>query len=193
MREPLVLASASPRRAQILRSLGLAFRVVVSSVDEQLRDGEAPGDAALRLAVEKARDVARAEAHPVVAADTMVVIDGAMLGKPRSRDDAAEMIRRLAGREHEVVTGVCVLAGGRVHGGIERTVVRFAPMRDVEVAWCVATDEPMDKAGAYHVEGRAALFIEAIVGSPSNVAGLPVRLLYTLATQAGLSLVSELA
>lgn len=193
MRAPFVLASASPRRASILRALGLPFRVVVSSVVETVSDGEEPGAAALRLATEKAGDVARTEAGPIVAADTMVVIDGAILGKPGSRDDAFRMIRRLAGREHEVVTGVCVRASGRVHGGVERTVVRFARMTDAEIAWCVATEEPMDKAGAYHVEGRGGLFIEAIVGSPSNVAGLPVRLFYTLAETAGLSLTAEVA
>jgi septum formation protein len=184
----LVLASASPRRARILETLGVPFRVVVSDVDESLRPGEA-GDAAVeRLAREKAAAVARSESLPVLAADTEVLCDGRVLGKPGSAADAMEILGLLAGRSHDVVTGVCLIAEGVVRSGVERTTVTFAPMSERERAWYVATGEPMDKAGAYHVDGRGALFVTSIAGSPSNVAGLPVRLVLRLAREAGLVL-----
>ena len=183
----LVLASASPRRAHILRSLGVPFRVLVVEVDESLLPGEPAERAAERLARTKAEAV-RGETLPVLAADTLVVSNGRALGKPASRDEAAAMLRELAERTHFVVTGVCLKNGDRVVSGVEQTAVRFAPMSDQEIVWYVATGEPDDKAGAYHVDGRAALFIESVEGSPSNVAGLPVRLLLRLARQAGVPL-----
>jgi septum formation protein len=184
----LVLASASPRRARILRELGVAFRVVVSHEDESLRPGEDGAAAVERLARAKALAVARGEALPVVAADTEVLCDGHILGKPADAADAVAMLGRLAGRTHEVVTGVCVVAGGAAVSGVERSVVRLAPMSPGELAWYAATGEPLDKAGGYHVDGKGALFIESVEGSPSNVAGLPVRLLLRLAREAGLDL-----
>jgi septum formation protein len=185
----IVLASASPRRAHILRSLGVPFRVRVAGVDEDLEPGEAASAAADRLARKKALSVAALEALlPVLAADTLVVCDEEALGKPASEDDAARMLRRLAGRDHEVVTGVCVAHAGRVRTGIERSVVRFAALRDDEIAAYVASGEPMDKAGAYHIDGRGALFVESVAGSPSNVAGLPVRLVARLCAEAGVRL-----
>jgi len=184
----LVLASASPRRARILRDLGITFRVVVSDEDESLRPGEEGAAAVERLARAKAAAVGRRETLPVLAADTEVVCDGHVLGKPGTAEEALAMLARLAGRAHEVVTGVCLLANGACRSGIERTTVRFAPMTDAERAWYVATGEPMDKAGGYHVDGRGALFIEEVTGSPSNVAGLPVRLVLRLAREAGLDL-----
>ena len=186
MRDTLVLASASPRRALILRGLGVAFRVVVSNVDEVLVPGEAPEAAVVRFAREKAQAVAARETVPVLGADTVVVIDGRILGKPRSVEDAVSMLTTLAGREHQVLTGVCLMAGGRAYDGVDRTIVRFAEMSALEIAAYVATGEPMDKAGAYHIHGRGALFVTEVQGSPSNVAGLPVRLVYALAREAGL-------
>ncbi len=186
--ERIILASASPRRAKILRALGVEFRVVVSALDETIEPGEAPAAAVERLAREKALFVAGSETLPVLGADTEVVVDGKVLGKPLSAQDAAGMLRRLAGRDHEVLTGLCLTRDGRVRSGTERTVVRFASMNDREIDWYVATGEPMDKAGGYHIDGRAALFVESIVGSPSNVAGLPVGLLYTLARDLGVDL-----
>ena len=187
--EPLlVLASASPRRARILRDLGVGFRVVVSHEDESLVPGE-DGEAAVeRLARAKALAVARSEALPVLAADTEVLCDGHVLGKPADEQDAVAMLRRLAGRAHEVVTGVCVVSGGVARSGVERSVVRFAPMTDEEIRWYAASGEPLDKAGGYHVDGKGALFIETVEGSPSNVAGLPVRLVLRLVREAGLDL-----
>jgi septum formation protein len=184
----IVLASASPRRARILRDLGVSFRVLASHEDESLRPGEDGAAAVERLARAKAIAVARDEALPVLAADTEVLCDGHVLGKPADEEDAVAMLRRLQGRAHEVVTGVCMVAGGVARSGVERTVVRFAPMSEREIAWYAATGEPLDKAGGYHVDGKGALFVESVSGSPSNVAGLPVRLVLRLAREAGLDL-----
>jgi len=184
----LVLASASPRRARILRELGVAFRVVVSNADESLVPGEDGAAAVERLARRKALAVARGETLPVLAADTEVVCDGRVLGKPKGAAEAVAMLRGLAGRSHEVVTGLCLVSGDAVRSGVERTQVRFAPMSDAELLWYAATGEPYDKAGGYHVDGRGALFVEAVLGSPSNVAGLPVRLLLRLARELGVDL-----
>jgi septum formation protein len=184
----IVLASASPRRARILGDLGIAYRVVVSNVDEDLQPGEDGASAVERLARAKALAVAKAEPLPVLAADTEVLLDGHILGKPEDERDALSMLRRLAGRTHEVVTGVCLVSGGVARSGVERSVVAFAPMGDEELAWYAATGEPLDKAGGYHVDGKGALFIETVRGSPSNVAGLPVRLLLRLVREAGLDL-----
>jgi septum formation protein len=184
----LVLASASPRRARLLQELGIPFRVTVSAADETLRPGEEGDAAVLRLARSKAEAVARSETLPVLAADTEVICEGRVLGKPPSPAGALAMLGLLAGRTHEVVTGVCLIKGGVAHTGIERTRVTFAEMTEGERTWYVATGEPMDKAGGYHVGGRGALFIESISGSPSNVAGLPMRLVFRLAREAGLSL-----
>ena len=184
----LVLASASPRRAQILTSLRIPFRVVVSHVDETIGPEEDGAVAAERLARKKAKAVAGSEDLPVLAADTVVVCEGQVLGKPVSPEDAARMLRMLSARRHEVVTGVCLVTGGAVRSGIERTSVSFASMTDEQVGWYVATGEPMDKAGAYHVDGIGSAFIASLSGSPSNVAGLPVRLVLRLAREAGLAL-----
>jgi len=183
-----VLASASPRRALILRALGVSFRVAVSGADESLAPGEEAAVAAERLARLKASAVARSEPLPVLGADTLVVGDGQILGKPASAEEARQMLRLLSGRTHEVVTGLCLVAGGSVFSGVERTSVTFAPMSEAEIDWYVATGEPMDKAGAYHVDGRGGLFVSSVSGSPSNVAGLPVRLFLRLAHDADLDL-----
>jgi septum formation protein len=183
----LVLASASPRRAQILRSLGIAFRVRPADVDETLLPGEDPGVAAERLARAKAHAVGP-ETLPVLAADTLVERDGTVFGKPSSAADAARMLRLLSGGTHDVVTGVCLVVDGVLRSGLDRTAVTFAELSDAEIAWYVSTGEPLDKAGAYHVDARGALFIEGLRGSSSNVAGLPVALLYRLAREAGLDL-----
>jgi septum formation protein len=184
----LVLASASPRRALILRGLGVPFRVVVSHQDETLRPGEDGPAAVERLARAKALAVAREERLPVLAADTEVLSDGHILGKPAGPEEASAMLRRLAGRAHEVVTGVCLVSGGVARSGVERSLVVLASMSEAEIAWYAATGEPLDKAGGYHVDGKGALFIETVDGSPSNVAGLPVRLVLRLAREAGLDL-----
>jgi septum formation protein len=153
-----------------------------------LLPGEDGAAAAERLARAKAAAAGPHERLPVLAADTVVICEGRVLGKPASPAESAEMLRLLAGRAHEVVTGVCLRARGEVRSGIERTTVRMAPMTEEEIAWYTATGEPFDKAGGYHVDGRGSLFIESVEGSPSNVAGLPVRLLLRLVREAGLTL-----
>ena len=184
----LLLASGSPRRREILASLGVTFDVKSADVDESLLPGESAPDAAERLAREKAAAVASDERGAVVvAADTIVVVDGEAFGKPLDRAEAAAMLRRLQGRRHDVVTGVAVAANGALFSGRETTAVFFAPMSDREIDAYVATGEPDDKAGAYAVQGIGGLFVERVEGSPSNVVGLPVRLLGRLLDAAGLS------
>jgi septum formation protein len=166
----------------------VTFEVKVSHVDETLAPGEDAEQAASRLAHAKASAVARHEPRPVLAADTLVVCGGRVLGKPSSTADAAEMLRLLSGRAHEVITAVCLVSVGVPRTAVARTTVEFARLTEAEIAWYVGTEEPLDKAGAYHVDGCGALFITGITGSPSNVAGLPVRTLLALARDAGLDL-----
>ena len=187
VRPGLVLASSSPRRREILTALGLAFDVRAADVDESLRDGESPFDAAERLAREKAATVGAPEVL-VVAADTLVVLDGVALGKPKDRADVRRMLAALAGRSHDVVTGVACAREGRIVSGRETTRVVFAAMSQAEIEEYAATGEPDDKAGAYAMQGIGGLFVERVEGSPSNVVGLPVRLLYRLAKELGVDL-----
>jgi septum formation protein len=178
----LVLASASPRRAEILSSLGIPFATHPVSLDESPLPGETAEASAARLAAEKAALAARARPESwVLAADTLVFLDGAILGKPRDDADAASMLRRLAGREHGVVTAVHLRRGeGPSRGIAEVSRVRFGPLDETEIAWYVSTGEPRDKAGAYGVQGLGARFIEEIHGSFTNVMGLPARSVYRL-------------
>ena len=181
---PLILASSSPRRAEILRAVGWPFETHAAGVDEMRLSAEAPEDFVRRLAREKADAVARTRLFGLVlGADTTVVVDGEVLEKPRDEEDARRMLRRLSERWHEVLTGVALVRAetGRAVVGVERTRVRFAAMTDEEVEWHVETGDVLDKAGAYAVQGRAALFIESIEGDYWNVVGLPVRLVYELA------------
>ena len=189
MPSSLILASSSPRRREILISLGLRFEARASNVDESLLPGESAFDAAERLARAKVRKVA-AEALEalVVGADTLVVLEGAALGKPVDRADARRMLAALAGRAHEVVTGVACARGGQLVSGRETTRVFFAPMSPAEIAAYAESGEPDDKAGAYGAQGIGGLFVERVEGSPSNVVGLPVRLLYRLARELGVDL-----
>jgi septum formation protein len=184
--EHLVLASASPRRAEILRAVGWPFEVVAAGVDEAARGGEEVSEYVERLACEKAEAVAGARASGLVlGADTVVSVGGQVLGKPADAEDARRMLRLLSGRWHDVLTGVALVRAetGEVLVAHELTRVRFAPLSDDEIDWYVATNEPADKAGAYAVQGRAALFIEEIEGDYWNVVGLPVRLVYKLAEE----------
>jgi nucleoside triphosphate pyrophosphatase len=171
----LVLASASPRRADLLRAAGFEFDVRPANVDERARPGEAPDAYVLRLASEKSR-VAHAggEDALTLGADTAVVVDGLILGKPDGPDDAAQMLRRLSGRTHEVLTGVSLRRGGRELTRVERTLVEFAPLSNEDVAWYVKSREGLDKAGAYAIQGLASRFIRRIDGAYANVVGLPV-------------------
>jgi septum formation protein len=184
----LTLASGSPRRVRILETLGVAFRAFPTQADETLLLGESGAAAAERLARVKAEAAAARDSLPVLAADTVVVLGERIYGKPESPADAVRILGELQGRHHEVVTGVCLWMDGRARSGIERTGVELAPMSEAERQWYVATGEPLDKAGAYNIEGLGALFVAAIDGSPSNVAGLPVRLVRSIAREAGLDL-----
>jgi nucleoside triphosphate pyrophosphatase len=187
----LVLASASPRRRELLAGLGLRFTVRPADVDETPRDGEDPGAYVLRLAQEKAAAVALPEntQELVLAADTTVVIDGEILGKPLDEEDARRMLRRLSGREHEVLTGLALCeAGGREASAMETSRVRMAALSEDEIAWYAATREPLDKAGAYAIQGLGSLFVEAVAGNYSNVVGLPIPAVYRLFAALGVDL-----
>src|SRR4051812_47980624 len=177
----LILASGSPRRSEILNSVGWPFEKVVADIDESERPGETPDDYVRRLAREKAVAVAAGRPEDIVlGADTTVVIGGGILGKPVDLDDAKRMLAALSGNSHEVLTGVALVRGERVVDGIERTRVKFAPMTVAEIEFLAAKGDPLDKAGAYAVQAQAALFIEGIEGDYWNVVGLPVRLVYAL-------------
>jgi septum formation protein len=203
----LVLASASPRRVDLLRAAGFVFETLAVDVDETVRTGEAAHAYVRRLAMEKAarafeiidhgpprgghdvrndagppqgghdvgNDLRRGDALVVLGADTAVVVDGEILGKPRDAADSERMIRRLSGRRHEVVTGVSVRCRGIERGGVETTVVECVALADADVSWYVASGEGRDKAGAYAIQGLASRFMARIEGSYSNVVGLPVH------------------
>ncbi len=174
----LVLASQSPRRADLLAQAGIPFVVRPAPVEERRGPGEAPEEYVVRLAREKAR-AARAEAgETVLGADTVVVAEGVVLEKPEDEVDAARMLRALSGRAHEVLTGFCLRRGDEESTGVARTVVRFAALTEAEIAWYAATGEPRDKAGAYAIQGLASRFIEGIEGCYFNVVGLPVPVIY---------------
>ena len=173
----LVLASRSPRRADLLTCAGYRFEVAPADIDEGRREGEAPRELVRRLAREKAAAVApRHRGAVVLGADTLVVVDGAVLGKPDGAAGAAAMLRRLSGRAHEVLTGVALHAADGCLDGVQSTRVVFRALSPDDVAWYVATGESADKAGAYSIQGRASRFVTRIEGSYTNVVGLPVEL-----------------
>ena len=179
----LILASASPRRAELLRSSGFEFDVEAANVDETPRAGEPPAAYTQRVARDKARHVAASHAgeHAVVlGADTEVVLGRRILGKPADEDDARRMLRTLAGHVHEVLTAVVIVREDKEAAEVVTTRVWFAHMTDAEIDWYVASGEPMDKAGAYGIQGRGARFVERIDGSWSNVVGLPVAVVHRL-------------
>jgi septum formation protein len=195
----LVLASASPRRQELLRNAGISFVVEPADVDETPLPAELPAECAKRLAREKAVAVSHKRPHDVVlGADTIVVIDGAILGKPVDADDAARMLRLLSGRVHQVFTGVCVvrpnvssqarkrakISSDQLKTASETTLVTMTFLSDDEIQAYVATGEPMDKAGAYAIQGMASRWIPRIEGDYSNVVGLPVSLVYRMLREA---------
>jgi septum formation protein len=183
----LVLASQSPRRRELLAQLGLELEVRPAHADESVLDGEPPRDYVLRVAREKARAV---PGDLVLAADTAVVLDGEVLGKPAGADDARRMLRALSGTVHEVLTAVCVrraLPPPAELDAVVATRVRFAPLSDREIEWYVATGEPLDKAGAYAIQGSGGAFVLGVDGSVSNVVGLPLAETMDLLARAGLA------
>ena len=182
---PIVLASSSPRRKQLLELLGLTFEVVPADIDEAWRNGEAPAVHAERLARGKAAAVARPEAL-VIGADTIVVIGGEILGKPRDAAEGRAMLRRLSGRDHEVFTAVATAWRGKMVSGTNRTAVHVRPLDDETIAAYVATGEPLDKAGAYGIQGYGAVLIERIEGDYFTVMGLGLGLFVDLLGRVGL-------
>lgn len=190
----LVLASASPRRAEILRNAGFVFEVRSAQIDESPRENEPAGEYVRRLALEKARAAARADGRPAtgstvifIGADTTVVLDGEIFGKPESSADARRMLRRVSGREHEVHTGVAVIRSPEMWSQVAEEVTRvaFAPLSDEEIEQYVSTEEPFGKAGGYAVQGVAGRYIARIEGCYFNVVGLPLARLYSLLREAG--------
>jgi septum formation protein len=174
----LVLASKSPRRQQILRDAGIPFVIRAADVPEERRPGEPPLDYVRRLAEEKAFAVPIDSNEVVLGADTVVVVDGEVLEKPRDTRDALRMLQLLSGREHEVITGICLRSVKRKVIDTAITRVRFVPLTSEELEAYAASGEPMDKAGAYAIQGSASKFIDRIEGCYFNVVGLPVALVY---------------
>lgn len=175
----LILASASPRRSELLVAARIPFEVRPVEVDERPLDHETPEAYAIRVARDKAIAFGEAPADAVVlAADTTVVVDGEILGKPVDKADAARMLNRLSGRWHEVLSGFAFRHAGGEVTGVDRSRVHFLPLAEEEVRWYVGTGEPFGKAGAYAIQGLASRFIDRIEGSYSNVVGLPVSIVY---------------
>ncbi len=174
----LVLASKSPRRSEILKNAGIDFTVRVADADETIPDGTKPEDAVVFLAARKAMAVERKDDEVVLGADTVVVLDDKILGKPKDKDDAFNMIKMLSGRVHSVFTGVCAIGDGISLTFAEETKVEFYPLSDKEINDYINTNEPYDKAGAYGIQGLASKFIRGIEGDYFNVVGLPVSSVY---------------
>ncbi len=189
MSEVLILASSSPRRRELLASIGLRFDVIPSNIPEVRQDGEAPEEYVARLSRDKAEAIARAhESRWIVAADTTVLLEDELLEKPVDAADARRMLATLAGRTHIVYTGVTLQRLDRHYRDtrVSESEVRMLPLNEREIEWYVATGEPLDKAGAYAVHGKAAMFIDSIHGSYTNVVGLPLALLFQMLRKAGL-------
>lgn len=189
----IILASQSPRRRELLAMLGLGELVIIPAMkDETAPPGLSPDALVKHLALEKAREV-RESALPgdvIIAADTVVELDGEIIGKPSDEADARAMLHRISGRRHRVFTGVAVVSGERESLGCEVTGVSIRDITDGEIEAYIASGEPMDKAGAYGAQGRAAVFVDRIEGDFFNVVGLPLRLLYDMLAEFGVNLLS---
>lgn len=176
----ICLGSASPRRAELLQQIGVNFEVSVADIDESVREQELPADYVMRMASEKAERVRQANQDtplaglPVLTADTAVVLGNRIMGKPADRDQGVEMLTALSGRTHEVLTAVSLLSGGIQTGRLSRSEVTFARLSEQDIRRYWDTGEPLDKAGAYAIQGKAAVFIESLQGSYSGVMGLPL-------------------
>jgi septum formation protein len=182
----LILASASSRRAELLAAAGFAFDVMPVEIDERVLPSERPADHVSRLALAKAREIARRNSgRPVLGADTVVVVDDRILGKPRDRAEAADMLRMLSGRSHDVLTGVALCLDEREACEVACTRVRFLQLSHAEIAWYAGSGEADDKAGGYAIQGLASRFVDTIDGSYSNVVGLPVATVFRLLREFG--------
>ncbi len=191
MNKPIILASNSPRRRELLQQIGLTFTTDPAHVDERMLPGENAETYVVRVALDKARVAsAKASTGIVIAADTVVVVDGSVLGKPVDARDAKRMLERLSGRMHQVITGLAVLdAGtGRVRTGSTATRVWFRKLTSTEISSYVSTGEPLDKAGAYGIQEKGALLVQKIEGCYFNVVGLPLSLLGEFLREFGVSL-----
>jgi len=196
----LILASASPRRRELLKAAGFDFEVLPASLPEVARIGESPEEFVRRMAQEKAeavwRKLPQPRWHPVLAADTVVVLGNQLLGKPADADQAREMLQALSGNEHRVLTGLCLVyllpqgpaiaTEPTVDVRVASTVVKFSKLTELEIQEYVASGEPLDKAGAYAIQGRASKYVEWVRGCYFNVVGLPVSLLYRMLREAHL-------
>ena len=196
MPEPrIILASASPRRAELLKQIGVVFELAPSQIEERPHPDEAPADYITRIARAKVIAVARERsAGLIIGADTVVVLNGQVMGKPENETDAQKMLRQLSGKWHAVLTGVALYDVQTRHevADYEKTLVKFAQMTDAEIEWYVRTGEPMDKAGAYGIQGLGGLFVDEVAGNYYNVVGLPIPLVYRLARRLGYPFVPQL-
>ena len=175
----IILASASPRRSELMTLAGFRFDVICADIDEIVPEKALPQEVVMSLALQKAQAVAKDHCKSaVVGSDTVVALDGKILGKPRSEKEAVEMLRSLSGRIHKVFTGVAIVCGEKVTSFFEETEVEFYPLTDQEILDYVATGEPMDKAGAYGIQGRGAVLVKRINGDYFNVMGLPISKVY---------------
>lgn len=175
----IILASASPRRRELMTLAGYDFEVKCADITETVPENARPEEVVMSLALQKAQAVARENSEAiVVGSDTVVALDGKILGKPHSTQEAVEMLRSLSGRCHRVYTGVAIIKGEKVKSFYDETEVEFYPLSDAEIESYVATGEPMDKAGAYGIQGRGALLVKGIGGDYFNVMGLPIAKLY---------------
>ena len=175
----IILASASPRRSELMTLAGFRFDVICADIDEIVPEKALPQEVVMSLALQKAQAVAKDHRKSaVVGSDTVVALDGKILGKPRSEKEAAEMLRSLSGRIHKVFTGVAIVCGEKVTSFFEETEVEFYTLTDQEILDYVATGEPMDKAGAYGIQGRGAVLVKRINGDYFNVMGLPISKVY---------------
>ena len=187
----LHLASTSPRRQEILRSLGLAFTVIAVEIDERRLEGETPQQMVLRLAADKAAAAVSADRQLIIGADTIVILGDKVFGKPRDKDDAVEMLMSLSGRSHTVLSGVALWSSGGIRSALAETEVRFREIGEDEALAYWHSGEPCDKAGSYAIQGRGGAFVAAISGSYSGVVGLPVYELAALLGSAGIEVVKN--
>lgn len=187
---PILLASGSPRRRELLEQLGLTFTIASPDIDETEQPGEDPVDYVRRLAVGKCHAVPAPADTLVIAADTTVDLGGDILGKPTDAADAAAMLRRLSARTHRVHTGVALRLGDRVAHDVVTSFVTFVPLTPATIDWYVGTGEPLDKAGAYAVQGAGGVLVQRVRGSVSNVVGLPLHAVVRLAGELGVTLLA---
>lgn len=189
----IILASASPRRHELLKLVGLDPEVRIPEIDENMQAGEPIEQYLERVTISKSMNVYRKQffSSLVVSADTVVLIDGRFMGKPRDRQDAGAMLRQLSGRSHEVWTGIAIMHRGETRFRLAQTQVIFKALNEREIEYYLDHEEYMDKAGAYAVQGRAAIFVERIEGCFFNVMGFPLNLFYTMTGNLGIRLFSE--